>query len=315
MIKKHSNNIKLSLIFTVYNEADNISGLLKSIVAQKRLPDETIVVDGGSSDDTAKKIKMFFEDNPKLNGELIIAEGANIARGRNLAIEVCKYPIIAVTDGGCRLSPDWLEKLVAPFEKENPPSIVGGYYKPEDFGYFTRCSGFLLAPNVSKINIERFLPSSRSVAFTKEIWKKVGGYPENIYNAEDTLFDIRMLNAGAKMVVVPDAIVYWTPSTSFKKFIRQFYNYRKSDIEAGLWKRSYLRSLATTSTALLSMIIPEFVILFCAAYFLSSALVIRRIDKNQLSLLPGVFVLRLLQDISESVGIAAGFFTRVFHGR
>ena len=315
MAKKNKNNVKVSLIFTVFYEADNISGLLESIVVQKRLPDETIIVDGGSTDGTAEKIKIFFEDNPQINGELIIAGGANIARGRNIAIEACKYPIIAVTDGGCRLTPDWLEKLVTPFEKENPPSIVGGYYKPEDFGYFTRCSGFLLAPNASKINIARFLPSSRSVAFTKDIWKKVGGYPENIYNAEDTLFDIKMLNAGAKMVVVPDAIVYWMPSTSFKKFMRQFYNYRKSDIEAGLWKRTYLRSLATTFTALLALIIPESVILFCVAYLISGALVIRRIDKNQLSLLPGVIVLRLLQDISESIGIVAGFLTRLFHGR
>ncbi len=43
---------KVSLIVTVLNEAATIELLLEAVAAQTKLPEEFIIVDGGSSDDT-----------------------------------------------------------------------------------------------------------------------------------------------------------------------------------------------------------------------------------------------------------------------
>ena len=43
---------------------------------------------------------------------------------------------------------------------------------------------------------ETFLPSGRSIAFKKSAWKEVGGYPENLYTGEDTLFDLKLKEKG-----------------------------------------------------------------------------------------------------------------------
>ena len=48
-----------------------------------------------------------------------------------------------------------------------------------------------------------------SVAFRKSAWKDVGGYPEWLETAEDTLFDLNLKKAGKKFVLAKDAVVRW----------------------------------------------------------------------------------------------------------
>ena len=51
--------MKVSLITTVFNEEKTITPFLKSVLVQIRKPNEIIIVDGGSTDFTVKKISEF----------------------------------------------------------------------------------------------------------------------------------------------------------------------------------------------------------------------------------------------------------------
>ena len=53
---------KISFITTVYNEEDSIVEFLQSLKAQTCLPDEMIIVDGGSTDKTFDLAKAFLKD-------------------------------------------------------------------------------------------------------------------------------------------------------------------------------------------------------------------------------------------------------------
>src|SRR4051794_18303940 len=99
--------MKVSLIFTLLNEASTIQRLLNSINAQTRQPDEIVIVDAGSSDSTVNIIDTWSASTA-LPVQLILVPGANISRGRNVAIERASNDVIAVTDGGCALKDDWL---------------------------------------------------------------------------------------------------------------------------------------------------------------------------------------------------------------
>ena len=55
---------RTSLIVTVLNEADTIDQLLESVVAQTCLPDEVVVVDGGSSDRTWQRLHAWTSRLP-----------------------------------------------------------------------------------------------------------------------------------------------------------------------------------------------------------------------------------------------------------
>jgi len=52
--------VRVSVIVTVKNEAKSIGLLLDSLAGQSRLPDEVIVVDGGSSDDTVRIAERYL---------------------------------------------------------------------------------------------------------------------------------------------------------------------------------------------------------------------------------------------------------------
>src|ERR1044071_4185730 len=101
----------ISLIATVLNEGESIHRLLRSLVAQTRLPDEIVIVDGGSRDNTVTLIQSYTDRLPL---RVLVEQGANISRGRNRAIAATQGDIIAVTDAGVELAPDWLEKITRP---------------------------------------------------------------------------------------------------------------------------------------------------------------------------------------------------------
>ena len=89
--------MQVSVIMTVLNEGEAIKRLLNSLVAQERRPDEVIIVDGGSTDDTVSILSRYQGQLPL---QVIVSPGANISRGRNIAIRAAAGPIIASVDAG-----------------------------------------------------------------------------------------------------------------------------------------------------------------------------------------------------------------------
>ena len=70
-----------------------------------------------------------------------------------------------------------------------------------------------------------FSPSSRSIAFKKEIWEKVGKYPEWLFIGEDTYFNRKWKKNGAKYFFVKNAIVHWEMRKSWRNLIKQYFRY------------------------------------------------------------------------------------------
>src|SRR3990172_13260509 len=101
---------RVAVICTVLSEEDTVGKLLDSLAAQIRRPDEIILVDGGSTDHTVALVEQYAARFAQqgLSLRLIVAPGSNISTGRNRAIAASDAEIIASTDAGVRLSPDWL---------------------------------------------------------------------------------------------------------------------------------------------------------------------------------------------------------------
>ena len=71
--------MKVSVIATVLNEGPAIRRLLDSLVAQTRAPDEVVIVDGGSSDDTVS-ILRGYADQGRLPLRVLVRLPARTAR-------------------------------------------------------------------------------------------------------------------------------------------------------------------------------------------------------------------------------------------
>lgn len=234
----------VSVIGTVLNEAATIDNLLKTLAQQTRPPDEILFVDGGSTDETVRLMTQLA-DQYQLPLRVIVAPGANISRGRNLAIEAARGPIIASTDAGVRLDERWLERLLEPFEAEKLPPLVGGFFVPDPQTPFEVAMGATVLPTVADINPQTFLPSSRSVAFLKSSWLAAGKYPEWLDFCEDLIFDIRLREATGPFTFVPDAVAYFRPRGSLRAFFKQYYQYARGDGKSDLWRKRHAIRYAT----------------------------------------------------------------------
>lgn len=240
---------KVSLITTLYNEENNIFDFLASYRDQTRHADEFIIVDGGSTDKTPQIIENFISKYPELNIRIVIdltcsrkyIAGA-IAQGRNIAISNAQHEIIAVTDAGCLLHKNWLKEIVKPFEN-NSVDVVAGWYEPVINNKFQKIYAEIYLPRLGEINKKDFLPSSRSIAFKKKCWEKVGGYPVATYTAEDTKFDIDLKKAGFEFAFNEKAIVSWEVPFDFEEAKRKHFNYNFGDGQYRLNLKSRIRTM------------------------------------------------------------------------
>jgi len=330
----------VSLIITVLNEARSLPALLDSIAAQTRPPDEVIICDGGSSDNTIEVLRA----EQRFPVRVIERPGSNISQGRNAAIAAATGDVIASTDAGVRLEPQWLEKLIEPLTpsptrasahfsvprsgEQGRKEVCAGFFLPDVQTPFEVAMGATVLPQLDDVQPEKFLPSSRSAAFTKAAWQAVGGYPEWLDYCEDLVFDFALLEKYRPFAFAPEAIAHFKPRGSLKSFFRQYYLYARGDGKANLWlKRHFIRYgtylAGIPGIALLSAISPWFLLLVVigAALYLKRPYqrlipMLRSLNRStsaQLEAIGWVPVIRVTGDIAKMIGYPAGVWWRLKH--
>lgn len=228
---------KVTVISTCKNERANAEAWVASLARQSLPPAEVIVVDAGSEDGTAEVIKAAAQKY-HLPFKLIEKPGASIAAGRNSAIQEASSPIIVSLDFDCLPYPDWLEKLVQPFQLEPHTEIAAGWYRaitPDGSE-----PHFPISPCLGQISPQDFIPSSRSLAFTKEAWAKIGGYPEWLtLSGEDTYFALEGKRLCSHWAFVPEAIVEWRVPGSWYRLWEKARAWAMGDGEIGYNARRF----------------------------------------------------------------------------
>lgn len=226
----------ITLIATVLNEGSSIHRLMQSIQQQIRLPDEIIIVDGGSTDDTVQILREYQKHLPL---KIQVESGCNISQGRNIALNAAQGDIIAITDAGVRLHPEWLQNITHPLLEKPDLTVVCGFFHADPQTTFETALGAATLPLAPEIDAATFLPSSRSVAVRKSAALQVQGYPEWLDYCEDLIFDLRLKATQPPFVFVPDALVYFQPRHTLAAFFKQYYRYARGDGKADLWRKRH----------------------------------------------------------------------------
>jgi glycosyltransferase involved in cell wall biosynthesis len=217
---------KVSLITTVLDASDRVGAFLESVSWQTRPPEEVIVVDGGSTDGTLEQLRSADEVT------LVERPGANIARGRNVAISAANHDVIAVTDADCVLERNWLERLVEPLE--TGADVAMGFYRPLTDSFLQRAIGCVTLPEPEELDEAGFMSSGRSVAFTRHAIDRAGGYPEWLGIAQDLFVNHRFRELGLDMRLVRDAVVNWPIRRTLAETWWQYFGYARGDAIAGM---------------------------------------------------------------------------------
>jgi len=267
----------VSVAATVLNEEREIDRLVISLMQQTLAPAEVIIVDGGSSDGTWERLQAARVKYPRL--VLIRDESCRLAhspgpigRGRNTAIAAASASVVACADAGCTYDRDWLERLTAPIRSGEAEYAVGGScLDREDRTLWDIASapffGIKLSPDAKTKSC-----TARSMAFRKELWRRVGGFPEDIFLGEDTVFDLKV-----RGLVTPAFAerckAFYRPRHTLRSALRQLARYSTSDGVSGARPLRLLRNLARCVAEILSAllvgqtVIPVLCVLALEVYF------------------------------------------------
>lgn len=97
------------MIITTYNRPDALEAVLHSVLAQRVLPDEVIIADDGSKDETKAVIERFQAQFPvPLKHAWQEDNGFRAAESRNRGISLSQSDYIILIDGDMRLHPEFI---------------------------------------------------------------------------------------------------------------------------------------------------------------------------------------------------------------
>jgi glycosyltransferase involved in cell wall biosynthesis len=304
--------MKVSFITTVFNEEKTIKQFLESLFKQTKLPDEIIIVDGHSSDATVALIKAYGSKTKKVNIKTVVKAG-NRSVGRNEAIKKSTGEIIVCSDSGNILDKDWIKNITVPF-KNSEVEVVAGYYQGIAKTVFQKCVIPYALVMPDKVDPNNFLPATRSVAFKKSVWKKVGGFNEAFSHNEDYVFARSLKNVGAQIIFAKNAVVYWLPRNNLKTTFIMMWRFARGDAEARIFRPKvlvvfarYLLGIALLTYSFLTNSVPG--IAFLCSFVL--LYIVWAIMKNYryVNDLRAIFILPLIQftaDIAVLLGTILG---------
>jgi glycosyltransferase involved in cell wall biosynthesis len=223
----------VSVIATVLNERENVPRLVASLLQQTPPAAEIVIVDGGSSDGTWEWLGEAARNHPALKPirdescSLRFTPGP-VSKGRNVAIAAANCELIACVDAGCTYAPDWLARLTAPLASGEAKYALGGAcLDTTDPTVWDLASAPFFGVKMSADEPSKSC-TARSMAFTRDLWKQVGGFPESVLLGDDTWFDLE-----ARRVTTPvfpvRAKAHYRPQNSFRSACAQMKRYAISD--------------------------------------------------------------------------------------
>ncbi|GIK84263.1 MAG: sugar transferase related protein [Patescibacteria group bacterium] len=298
---------KISLICTVLNEQRTIIDLLQSIAAQSLKPNEVIIVDGGSADDTVRLIRDFSKKNPKLAIQVKQKLG-NRSIGRNYAVQLATGELIAITDAGCILEKNWLKEIIKQYQIAKTP-VVAGYYDSKPETDFQKAVVPYVLVMTDKIDPENFLPATRSMLIEKNLFQELGGFDEKLSDNEDYALARRLERQKIKISFAQEAVVFWEPRKTLQEFYTMIFRFARGDVFAGILRPKvfliFMRYFVFTFFLVLNIKIFLVLFLFYCIW---------AIKKNKKYVGTGYKYLPLLQitsDIAVMHGSVVGFWSRV----
>lgn len=213
-----------SVIIPAYNSSGTISACISSLKAQKGVAKksyEIIVVDDGSSDDTATRAK-------KLGSRVVHQENSGPAKARNFGARFANGKILVFTDADCIPEKEWLAEMLKPFADKRVAGVQGTYRTMQ-----TSLTARFVQAEIEeryermKANSERLdWIGSYSAAYRARDFFEAGGFDESFPKAsgEDPELSYKLAKSGKKLVFNPKAVVYHShPDTIAKYFWVKFY--------------------------------------------------------------------------------------------
>jgi glycosyltransferase involved in cell wall biosynthesis len=207
----------ISVIVCAHNEARYLPACLHSVLAQSRTPDELLVINNASTDETpvvASQIPHVRVVDEARTGLVVAREtGRRHASG----------DLLIYLDADCRAPLTWLERIERRFDRDAALIALSGPYRYYDWDWtgraLIRAYDFTLAP-ATQLLVKHLLRIGTifyggNFAVRKEALERIGGFDTSIeFHGEDTNVGRRLFAIG-KVGLFHDCYLY----TSARRYV------------------------------------------------------------------------------------------------
>ena len=247
---------KISVIIITRNRAKMLSRCLSSLVSQTIIPDEVVVVDNASEDNT-KKVILSFKN--KLPIRYVYESRIGIPYARNKGIKVAHGSIILMLDDDCEADKFWIEKMIKAHQKYPKAWVIQGraISKPTEkvYSLYTEFARFLYLRNYTKgknLNIKNFFSKgfnkdielltcdTRNFSIKSSYLKKYNLlFDEYFYRSSDIDLGRRIVQKDGLIMFCPDIKVYHWERSTLTQFLEQRWHVGRASARLGeKWKLS-----------------------------------------------------------------------------
>ncbi len=232
---------KFSVIVPSYNRLEELKELLPSIAALDfpRERFELVIADDGSQDDTAEYMRQYKE-NATFNVLFATQKNQGPSAARNLGMETATGDFFIFTDSDCTVPPNWLSEIDKALTREQADVYGGPDSYLDDFPPLLKAINYSLTSFITtggirghkKQKLAKFYPRTFNMGLSRKTLDEIGGFSHLLYG-EDIEFAHRIVESGAKVINVLDAVVFHKRRTSVKRFWRQVYMWGSARVDLG----------------------------------------------------------------------------------
>ncbi len=192
----------VSVVIPVFNVGAYVARTVQSLLAQSHRRWQAIVIDDGSSDDTAAQIETFDDERIRL----IRQANAGVSAARNRGIAVAEGAALLFLDGDDWLAPDALSRMLAALLPR--PDAVAAYgafcFVSEDGRrvVHSKRGPFPAGDIVERLLVENLFANGGHMLLRADAATRLGGFRSDLRFGEDWEYWCRLALSGA-VVVVP----------------------------------------------------------------------------------------------------------------
>jgi glycosyltransferase involved in cell wall biosynthesis len=219
--------MKYSIIVPVFNRPDEVDELLESLSNQTHKDFEVIIVEDGSVK-TCKDVCDKYADILVLY--YYAKENSGPGQSRNYGAERANGDYLLILDSDVVLPEGYLQ-AVEDALRQNPVEAFGGpdaahpSFTPVQKAISYSMTSFFTTGGIrgGKAKLDKFYPRSFNMGIRRDVYLQLGGFSKMRFG-EDIDFSYRIVEAGYRPQLFPDAWVWHKRRTDFRKFFRQVYN-------------------------------------------------------------------------------------------
>ena len=220
--------MKYSIIVPVFNRPDEVDELLESLSNQTQKDFEVIIVEDGSVK-TCKDVCDKYASILALH--YYFKENSGPGQSRNYGAERASGDYLLILDSDVVLPAGYLQAIDDEL-RQDPAEAFGGpdaahpSFTPVQKAISYSMTSFFTTGGIrggKKAKLDKFYPRSFNMGIRRDVYLKLGGFSKMRFG-EDIDFSYRIVEAGYRPQLFPDAWVWHKRRTDFRKFFRQVYN-------------------------------------------------------------------------------------------